>query len=92
MQKTLATTRAIAIALGVLLIIAIIVIVHDHGVIKELRSPAQQNISAQADIIRQDCAGTDVTSQEKCANDLQALSDLLGKFSKNMHAGTTTPQ
>jgi hypothetical protein len=92
MQKQLATMRMIAIALALFLVIAIIVIVNDRTTISRLRSPAQQNITAQRDIIREDCAGTDADSQKKCADDLQSLSDLLGEFSKNLHPAAAATQ
>ena len=91
MQQKLATMQIIAGLLGILLVIAIIVVVNQHKTITELKCPAKQNITAQRDIIREDCTATDPNSVERCADDLQALSDLLAQFSKAVHTGTSTP-
>jgi len=86
MEKKLATARTLAGILAILLVIAIIVIASDQKTISELRAPAMQNITAQQDIIREDCTASDPSSQERCAQDLQNLSELLGKFSKQRAA------
>lgn len=77
----------LAAVLGGALIISLLVIWNDHKTIKALQDPAHQNITAQRDIIREDCSATDPVSKEKCADDLQALSELLGEFSKTLPAG-----
>lgn len=91
MEKKLSTLRAVAAILAVALVIAIIVIINDHSTITGLKASTAQNLTAQRDVIREDCAATDPASVQQCATDLQGLSDLLGQFSKNMHAPTTTP-
>jgi hypothetical protein len=90
MQQKLVTTRWIAGVLGVLLVIAIIIIWNDHKTITALEAPARQNITAQRDIIREDCTATDADSRLKCADDLQSLSDLLAQFSKTIHTGSAS--
>jgi hypothetical protein len=91
MEQKLATTRVIAGALAVLLAIAIVIIINDHKAIADLRSSGRQNITAQRDIIRQDCAATDPSSVERCAQDLKNLSDLLAQFSRHPQANTPLP-
>jgi cell division protein FtsX len=83
MQKTLATTRTIAVILAIALLVALGVIWNDQSTIKDLKDPNKQNITLQGDVIRQDCTATDATSQAKCADDLQNLSDLLSRFKKS---------
>ena len=94
MEKKLTTARTIAVLLAILLVITAVIIYNDNKTIAALKAPAQMNITAQRDIIREDCTASDPASQAKCGDDLQSLSDLLAKFSKNMHTGalaTTTP-
>lgn len=91
MQQKLNTARVIIGFLVAALIICAVVIWNNNQTIAKLEAPGKQNISAQADVIRTDCSASDADSQARCADDLQQLSDLLAKFSKTMHSGTTTP-
>lgn len=89
MEKKLATARTLAWIFGILLAIAVIVAWNDTRTISKLEAPGKQNITAQQDTIREDCAASDADSRARCADDLQRLSDLLAQFGKQ-RAGTTT--
>lgn len=88
MQQKLMGTRMLAGILGLFLIIALFVIWNDHQTIQKLEAPAKQNITMQRDVIREDCADTTPAGQERCADDLQQLSDLLSEFSKGLPKNT----
>lgn len=89
MEKKLATARMFAWILGILLVVALVVIWNDSRTISDLKNPARNNITAQQDIIREDCSANDPDSRARCADDLQHLSDLLNSFAKQKN-GTTT--
>lgn len=91
MQKKLALTQTVAVALLFLLVVAIGFLIKDHTTIATLKAQAEQNLTAKRDVIREDCAATDAEAGKRCADDLQALSDLLAKFRVTAPLPTTTP-
>ncbi len=90
MDKKLKTARLAGWIFGTLFVVAVGVILYQHAKLAELESPLNRNLSAQQDIIREDCSAKDAESQARCADDLQKLADLLAQFSKSV-VGTSTP-
>ncbi|MGE5541044.1 MAG: hypothetical protein ACM3TU_02030 [Bacillota bacterium] len=81
-------SRIFIALLVILLVVAAIVIYHDHTTIASLR--AQANITAQRDLIREHCTSSDPVEHAKCADDLQTLSDMLSAFSKTLPPAPAT--
>ncbi len=90
-KKSAQTAWTVAAVLAVLLIIALGFWWNaKHDLAKVLES-GKQDITAQRDKIRADCALTDAASKAQCGQDLQDLADILREFSTNVaHATTTT--
>ncbi len=90
MEKKLTLAYALAVILALMLVAAILFIIKDHKTIQTLKADAAQNITAQRDVIREDCSASDAGAAKRCADDLQNLSDLLSKFQVTNPTATTT--
>lgn len=88
MEKKLTFARTLAAVFGAALVIALIVIWNNHTTIKELQDPNRNNITVQRDLIREACSGNSPADVERCADQLQRLSELLTEFSKGLPVNT----
>jgi flagellar basal body-associated protein FliL len=81
-KKQLNVAWAIIVVLAFLLIVALFFLANPRG-------QQDTNITAQRDLVREYCTKTDQESKDKCAQELQDLSDMLRTFSTDLTKDAT---
>ncbi|KND46995.1 MAG: hypothetical protein AB199_01005 [Parcubacteria bacterium C7867-004] len=87
-QLTLAWT--VAGILAVLLVISVYFIMNPKRDLDTVLQDGKEEIAAQRDEIRKNCANTDDLSKKRCQKDLDELADILKDFSKDITKASST--